>query len=65
MKKNNPPDGPTYAEAYAELQKILADLQAEQIDIDALADQIGRANELIAICRERLRTAEKTLESGQ
>jgi exodeoxyribonuclease VII small subunit len=50
-----------YAEAYAELQQILSALQAEQVDIDQLATQIERANELIRICRERLRTAESKL----
>ncbi len=60
MKKSK--DAQPYADALAELQRILQNLQEEKIGIDDLAAQIARANELIQICRERLRLAEGELE---
>jgi exodeoxyribonuclease VII small subunit len=59
--KHTPVAELSYADAMAELQQILADLQAEQVDIDQLATRIARANELIEICRARLRAAEQTI----
>ena len=45
-----------YADAIAELEAILARLEASSVDVDALADQVARATELIAYCRARLAT---------
>ena len=56
MKK--PDKTPGYAEAFEELQKILADLERGEIDVAALTDQVKRAAELIAFCRKRLTDAE-------
>ncbi len=52
----------TYATAYAELMEIVASLQNDVTDIDALAARIERANELIKFCRERLRQTEETVQ---
>lgn len=56
-----------YAEAMAEIEKILARLRSEEMDVDSLAAEVKRATELIASCKERLRKAEadvnKVLES--
>ena len=51
-----PADG--YAAALAELQKILDALEAPDVDVDALADHVDRAAELLRFCRERLVAAE-------
>ena len=55
-----------YAEAMAEIEKILARFRSDEMDDDSLAAEVRRATELIASCRERLRKAEeevnKTLE---
>lgn len=55
-----------YAEAMAEIEKILARFRSDEMDVDSLAAEVRRATELIASCRERLRKAEeevnKTLE---
>lgn len=51
-----PPDG--YAEALAELQKILDALEEPDVDVDALAGYVDRAAELLRFCRERLVSAE-------
>ena len=48
----------TYAEAMAEIEKILARLRNEEMDVDSLAAEVKRATELIASCKARLRKAE-------
>ena len=50
----------TYSQALAELEKILAQLRADNSDIDTLAERTRRAATLLAECRARLtRTAEE------
>lgn len=57
----------TYTEAMAEIEKILARLRSEEMDVDGLAAEVKRATELIASCKACLRKAEekvnKVLES--
>ena len=48
----------TYAEAMAEIEKILGRLRSEEINVDGLAAEVKRATELIASCKARLRKAE-------
>ena len=48
----------TYAEAMAEIEKILGRLRSEEMNVDGLAAEVKRATELIASCKERLRKAE-------
>ena len=47
-----------YADALNELQQILSELEAEDIDIDVLAVKVERAAELIRVCRGRINDAE-------
>ena len=51
-----------YAEAQAELEQILAELEDDSIDIDRLTEQVRRAAELIRLLRERLGTARMEVE---
>ncbi len=46
-----------YARALAELERILAELEASDVDVDQLADRVARATALIAVCRERIGAA--------
>jgi exodeoxyribonuclease VII small subunit len=46
-----------YAEAMAELDLILRELEDGEVDIDRLADQVRRAAELVRLCRGRLTDA--------
>jgi exodeoxyribonuclease VII small subunit len=46
-----------YARALAELERILAELEASDVDVDQLANQVARASALIAVCRERIGAA--------
>lgn len=51
-------DQPTgYADAVAELEEILAELEADDVDVDRLAEQVKRAADLIELCRTRLEDA--------
>jgi exodeoxyribonuclease VII small subunit len=43
-----------YAEALGELERILDELEAADVDVDKLADRVTRATELIGLCRERI-----------
>lgn len=49
-----PADTLGYAEAMAELEAILRDLEDGEVDIDHLAGQVRRASELVRHCRGRL-----------
>ena len=51
-------DGPGYAEAMAELETILDELEADQLDVDVLAERVRRASELIKLCRTRIARAQ-------
>ncbi|MBC8194756.1 MAG: exodeoxyribonuclease VII small subunit [Actinobacteria bacterium] len=51
-----------YAAALEELQKILADLETESVDVDLLASRVERADELIRLCRDRLEAANLKVE---
>lgn len=52
-----------YAESMAELEAILASLESDDVDIDALASQVERASQLIAHCEGRLRATELSLQT--
>ena len=47
-----------FGEAIEELEKILRRVEAEEIDIDELADELKQATELLEICRSKIRKAE-------
>jgi exodeoxyribonuclease VII small subunit len=54
---------PGYAEAMAELEEILEELEGDDLDVDVLADRVKRASELIASCRTRIARAQSDVES--
>ncbi|MCM1028303.1 MAG: exodeoxyribonuclease VII small subunit [Pseudoflavonifractor sp.] len=53
----------TYAQAVAELDKILHTMQGDQCDIDKLTAYTRRASELIAECRRRLTATDEELRA--
>lgn len=53
-KKRIPARKLSFGEAVNEVEEILADLEAEAVDIDTLGDEVRRAVELIQVCREKL-----------
>lgn len=47
-----------YGEAVERLERILSEIEAEDVDVDLLADQVRTAVELIRLCREKITAAE-------
>ena len=56
-------DEPGYAEALAELEVILDELEGDDLDIDVLADRVRRAGELLAVCRTRIERAQADVDT--
>ena len=48
---------PGYADALAELDQILRELEGSDVDVDRLATRVARAAELITLCRDRISNA--------
>lgn len=61
MAKNSD-DEIGYAEALAELETILNELERPDVDVDVLASKVQRASELIRICRDRIGNARMQVE---
>lgn len=57
MSTDDTADSPGYADALAELEGILGDLEDDGIDIDLLAEKVARATTLIRLCRDRITAA--------
>ncbi len=55
-------DQQTYKEALEELRAIHARLRGDDVDIDTLLDDVRRAADLLAFCRERLTSVGARLE---
>ncbi len=47
-----------FSAAMQELESILRQIEAEEVDIDELAARLGRAAELLELCRGKIRKAE-------
>ena len=47
-----------FGEAMAELEAILRRIEAEETDVDALAEELRRAARLLELCRGKIRRAE-------
>jgi exodeoxyribonuclease VII small subunit len=56
------PQEARYADAMAELEQILEDLEGDSIDVDELSSRVKRASELIKLCRERLTRSRAEIE---
>ncbi len=52
----------SYQAALKELEKILLELNSENVDIDRLAERLKRAYILIDVCRSRIKSAEIEIE---
>ena len=46
-----------YADALAELESILEEIEDDAVDVDVLAARVKRAAELLRICRSRITDA--------
>ena len=52
----------TYRQALDELRAIHGRLRDDEVDIDTLLDDVKRAADLLAFCRDRLNTVGERLE---
>ncbi|NCC09839.1 MAG: exodeoxyribonuclease VII small subunit [Bacteroidia bacterium] len=52
----------TYSEAVERLEKIVRQIDNNELDIDQLSDKIKEANELISFCTAKLTMADKEIE---
>jgi exodeoxyribonuclease VII small subunit len=48
----------SFNEALAELEQILGRIERDDVDLDRLATELGRAAELLEVCRRKIRKAE-------
>lgn len=62
----HPPSSATgaigYADALAELEGILGELDGDEVDVDVLGARVRRASELLRLCRERIAGARFEVE---
>ena len=52
----------TYLQAMERLEKIVRQIDNNELDIDILGEKIKEANEIIAFCTEKLTKADKEVE---
>lgn len=57
-KKREAAEEIRFGEAIEELEGILQRVEAEEIDIDDLAEELRKAAELLEVCRGKIRKAE-------
>lgn len=61
MTEPDPTGDLTFASAMAELQRLVAELESDSLDVDQLATRVERAAELVSWCRERIDGARFTV----
>jgi exodeoxyribonuclease VII small subunit len=54
---------PKYGDAIEELEEILEEIEAEDVDLDDLADKVERASDLVELCRDKLDRTEVQVQS--
>ncbi len=54
----------TYSQALTELEKIVGEMESEEIDVDVLAEKVKRAAYLIKFCKSRLRGTEEEIKKA-
>ena len=53
----------TYSEAMARLEKIVSQIDHNELEIDTLAEKTKEANEIIAFCSDKLTKADREIEN--
>ena len=51
-----------YEAAYAELQAIVRKMENDELDIDQMANQLKRAQELIKLCKDKLTKTDEEIK---
>ncbi|NLA61736.1 MAG: exodeoxyribonuclease VII small subunit [Bacteroidales bacterium] len=52
----------TYTAAKAEIEKIVALIESDELDVDQLTKHVKRASELVAFCKKKLTETDKELQ---
>lgn len=52
----------TYREATQELEEILRAIENDAVDVDELTQKVQRSSQLIKLCKDKLRNAEKAID---
>lgn len=52
----------TYREATQELEEILRAIENDAVDVDELTQKVQRSSQLIKLCKEKLKKAEKAID---
>lgn len=55
----------TFDTAFAQLERLVAEIEDEQIQLDTLAGKIKEANELIKFCETKLRSIREDVDKLQ
>ena len=58
MTKGSKTKSPSYGEAAARLEEILARIEEGQVDIDELSGLVQEAAGLVTLCRDKIQAAE-------
>jgi len=53
----------TYDKAKSELEQILEELEGGEVGIDQLAKLVKRANELIKLCKDKLKATDEEVKT--
>lgn len=51
-----------YEAAYAELQAIVRKMENDELNIDQMAEQLKRAQELIRLCKDKLTKTDEEIK---
>ena len=51
-----------YEAAFAELQAIVRQMENDELDIDQMAEQLKRAQELIKLCKDKLTKTDEEIK---
>lgn len=54
----------TYREAQEQLEKIVASVENEELDVDELSEQVQQAMKLITYCRGKLKQTEEAIQQA-
>ena len=63
MTKGAKSKAPSYGEAAARLEEILAKIEEGQVDIDELSGLVREAAELVTLCRDKIHAAEVQVQT--
>jgi exodeoxyribonuclease VII small subunit len=63
MAKEAKTEPPSYGQAAARLEEILAKIEEGQVDIDELSGLVREAAALVALCRDKIHAAEVQVQA--